>query len=196
MPGPALCLENRETFYYSSVIKLSAMPYKTPYKKVLKIVIFCDLDPSVWRICGSRGSWCSRKSHREERTSSGHLIMIYMKALTVLYMDSFYCLYCQYCFISSPLCNLRSIGGTDLDLLKPLVAVPITAGISLQWFIKVSIWSILIESWKWLWSFYRKRDGNKLWCVPPWFLKLHSWKSFQFHLILFQFLQTFCVWIC
>ena len=96
----------------------------------------------------------------------------------------------------SPLCNLRSIGGTDLDLLKPLVAVPITAGISLQWFIKVSIWSILIESWKWLWSFYRKRDGNKLWCVPPWFLKLHSWKSFQFHLILFQFLQTFCVWIC
>ena len=70
--------------------------------------------------------------------------------------------------ICSPLCNFCSNGGSDFDLLKPPDDVSITIGISLQWSIKVSIssWYCLIESWKWLWSFYRKWFENNLWCVP------------------------------
>ena len=47
----------------------------TNFTKVKKTFIFSDLDPSVWRICGSRDSWCSRKSPLGAQTASAdHLI--------------------------------------------------------------------------------------------------------------------------
>lgn len=57
-----LCLVNNQTIYK---LYKSTKDYMT--------FIFTDLYPSVWRICGSRGSWCSRKSPLGAQTASDHL---------------------------------------------------------------------------------------------------------------------------
>lgn len=161
------------------------MPYKTLYKKVLKnlshfVTLILVSGVSVAPVTVDAVGNLLRGRGHLPRVWLAH-IMIYIKTLTGLLFTSLQCLV----YWGNRLRSFISSGG-GIHHFGNFSAV-IYQSFNLEY----SVWKLNMA----LIILSKKVRKWTLMC-PPWFVKPHSWKSFQFHLILFQFLQTFCVWIC